>query len=237
MPIVKLARRTWWYLADNRSPSVTGGVGVIVTDNGSVVVDAGNSPRHARRVQAAMAEAGLPAATHVIYTHHHWDHTWGACAWPDVEVIGHESGAELIEDSAKIPWGPQYLAEQIEADASLAPGYRARANVMTDWDDFEVVVPHRTFTDRLTLPGGIEIRHIGGRHAPDSTIVAVPRSKVMFLGDCFYPPPYHLRRAEDGPDTDMLAALLDEEYKWYVDAHSPPRRRRYVKRMVARPSR
>ncbi len=235
MPIVKLARRTWWYLADSRSPSVTGGVGVIVTDEGSVVVDAGNSPRHARRVQSSMAEAGLPPATHVVYTHHHWDHTWGACAWPDVEIIGHETGRDLLRAEAEIPWSNEYLTQRMAEDSSLRPGYRARARVMeNDWDEFTVVPPQRVFTDRLTLPGGVEVRHVGGQHAPDSTIVVASRSKVVFLGDCFYPPPHHLRTPDDAPDMGMVGDLLEEGYKWYVDSHSPPHRRWRAKRMVAR---
>src|SRR4051812_43981081 len=44
------------------------------------------------------------------------------------------------------------------------------------WNDFAVVVPHTEFDDTLTLPGGVEVRHVGGGHAEDSTVVAVPDS-------------------------------------------------------------
>ena len=32
-----------------------------------------------------MAGEGLPPARWLVYTHHHWDHVWGAVAWCDVE--------------------------------------------------------------------------------------------------------------------------------------------------------
>ena len=45
---------------------------------------------------------------------------------------------------------------------------------------------------------------------------------MRFLGDCFYPPPYHLRRDGDTHDLAMMRRLLRDDVEWYVDAHSPP---------------
>lgn len=232
MSLYRLAKRVWWYPASTGG-SIQGGVGVITGPEGSTVVDAGNSPRLARRIQDAMVEAKLPPARRVIYTHHHWDHVWGGCAWPDVEIIGHESGREAIASEAAVPWSHEYLTEQAEADPALAPGLRGRAIAMRDddFDGFTVVPPTTTFTDRLDLPDGVEVRHVGGRHARDSSVVTVAGTGVIFLGDCFYPPPRHLRGDNDGPDLAMMRGLLAEGHKWYVDAHSEPRRRWRAKLM------
>jgi len=222
-----LAGRVWWYPHDEDHDNVQGGVAVIVDEAGSVLVDAGNSPAAARRIRAAIEAAGLPAPRRLVYTHHHWDHVWGACAWPDVEVIGHRAGARILEVEARRPWGHAYLREQVAGDPRLGPSFRARARAMVSWDDFTVVPPHTEFDDALTLPGGIEIRHVGGRHAEDSTVVAVPDSGVLLLGDCFYPPPYHLRQPDDTYDRELVRSLLDERtfgrFDWYVDSHSHPR--------------
>jgi glyoxylase-like metal-dependent hydrolase (beta-lactamase superfamily II) len=172
----------------------SGGVAVIADDAGSVLVDAGHSPAAARRISAAIEAEGLPAPHRLVYTHHHWDHDWGACAWPEVQVIGHSAGARLLEAEARRPWGHEYLREQAAADPRLEPSFHARARAMTSRDGFAVVPPHTEFDDALTLPGGIEVQHVGGRHSPDSTVVAVPDSGVLLLGDCFFPPPYHLRQ-------------------------------------------
>ncbi|GLZ82056.1 MBL fold hydrolase [Actinorhabdospora filicis] len=226
----RLSGEVWLYPGDPDPALVQGCVGVIATPEGSVVVDAGQSPAMARDVQAAIAEAGLPKATHLVYTHHHWDHTWGACAWDGVEVIGHETGAEILAEQAKLPWSPDYLEAEIAANNKLEPSYGGRHFAMKDcWDGFTIVPPHRTFTDRLELPGGIEVRHVGGNHAPDSSVVVVPEASVMLLGDAFYPPPFHLRKMDDTTDLAMIRAFLAEDFEWYVDAHNPPRRRRSVK--------
>ncbi|WP_211207209.1 MBL fold metallo-hydrolase [Stackebrandtia nassauensis] len=225
MTLRQLSGRAWWYPADPDPAKVRGGVGVIADPDGSTVVDAGQSPAHARQVQAAIAEAGLPAARRLVYTHHHWDHTWGACAWDDVEIIGHDSGAALLANEARRPWSHEYLAEQMKADPLLEPSFSARAAAMDGWDDFTIVPPHTTFSDSLWVPGGIEVRHVGGQHTVDSTIVIDRESSVAFLGDCFYPPPYHLRQPGDTHDVGMIRALLAENLEWYVDSHSEPRRR------------
>lgn len=221
----QLAGRVWWYPADPDPAKVCGGVGYLAAPDGGLLVDAGQSPGHARRIQAALAESGLPAPRRLVYTHHHWDHVWGACAWPDVEIIGHETGAPLLRQEARRPWNRDYLAEQVAANLLLEPSFTARAAAVTDWDELAILPPHTEFADSLELPGGIEVRHVGGGHAPDSTVVIDHEAKVAFLGDCFYPPPYHLRKPADGHDVGMIRALLAEELDWYVDSHNEPRRR------------
>jgi glyoxylase-like metal-dependent hydrolase (beta-lactamase superfamily II) len=93
---------------------------------------------------------------------------------------------------------------------------------METWDGFTVLPPRRVFTDELTLPTGVRLRHVGGAHAPDSTIVLVPDSSVALLGDCYYPPPAHLRAPDDAPDLAMVGGLVRDEYGWYVDSHNEP---------------
>ncbi|MGX7675599.1 MBL fold metallo-hydrolase [Plantactinospora sp. DSM 117369] len=220
--IRQLAGRVWLSPGDPDPANVQAAVAVVADDRGSVVVDAGHSPAHARAVQAAMRAAGLPPARWLVYTHHHWDHVWGACAWPDVEIVGQVAGRELLRQEAARPWSHRYLRAQVRENPRLGPSFRARALAMDDWADFTVLPPTRTFTDELTLPAGVRLRHVGGAHAPDSTVVYVPDARVALLGDCFYPPPAHLRDPDDGPDLAMMRDLLDDDYQWYVDSHGEP---------------
>ncbi|TCM41673.1 MBL fold metallo-hydrolase [Kribbella sp. VKM Ac-2568] len=221
--LVHLSGRVWLYPHDPDPEAVRPSVAVIADDRGSVLVDAGNSPAHATEIQQAIAAAGLPAPTTLVYTHHHWDHSWGASAWENVEVIAHAAAVDLLEAEAKRPWSHQYLRDRVAENPKLGPSFRARALAMPGWDGFEVIVPHRTFEDTLTLPTGVQLRHVGGNHAPDSLVVLDPESGVMLLGDCFYPPPFHLRTESDGMDFGMVKRFLAERHAWYVDAHSPPR--------------
>ncbi|MEU4604652.1 MBL fold metallo-hydrolase [Kribbella sp. NPDC023972] len=220
-----IAGRVWIYPHDPDPDAIRPSVALIADDRGSVLVDAGNGPEHAYAVQHAITEAGLPAPKWLVYTHHHWDHTWGACAWDDLTVVAHASAVPLLAAEAERPWSHRYLHDQVEAIPKLGPSFRARALAVPDWTGFRIRVPEQTFTDTITLPPGVVLHHVGGNHAPDSLVVTVPDSRVILLGDCFYPPPYHLRAHGDTIDHALVKRLLAERHSWYIDAHSPPRRR------------
>lgn len=215
----------WLYPHDPDPDAIRPGVGVIADDRGSVLVDAGNGPAHAYEIRRAIAEQGLPAPRWLVYTHHHWDHTWGAAAWDDVEVVAHASGVQMMEAEATRPWSHQYLRDQVAANPKLGPSFRARALAMPSFDVFRIMPARTTFADELTLPTGVRLRHVGGKHTEDSLVVADPESDVAFLGDCFYPPPFHLRSDGDTTDLRMFRRLLADRHSWYVDAHSAPRGR------------
>ena len=222
MTLRHVAGRVWLFPGDPDPGNIRPGVAVVADDGGSVIVDAGQSPTHAREIQAALAAAGLPAARWLVYTHHHWDHVWGACAWPDVEIVGHVAGVEPLQAEAARPWSHRYLRELARTNPRLGHSVRARALAMDSWDDFAVLPPTRTYTDELELPTGVRLRHVGGAHAPDSTVVLVPDSGVLLLGDCYYPPPAHLREPDDGPDLALARRLLDDDVHWYVSSHDDP---------------
>jgi glyoxylase-like metal-dependent hydrolase (beta-lactamase superfamily II) len=218
-----LTGRVWLYPHDPDPDAIRPSVAVIADDCGSVLVDAGNSPDHAREIGTAITAAGLPAPKWLVYTHHHWDHTWGACAWPDdVTVVAHTTATELLQRESERPWSHRYLRDQVEANPKLGPSFRARALAVPEWDGFRIVLPGQTFDDTLTLPTGVVLRHVGGNHAPDSLIAIA--DGVALVGDAFYPPPFHQRTENDTVDHAMVRRLLAEGHDWYVDAHSEPRR-------------
>ncbi|MEV0157414.1 MBL fold metallo-hydrolase [Micromonospora sp. NPDC050686] len=212
-----------------------GCVAVVADAGGTLLVDAGNSRTAARRIRAAVRAAGLPLPTRLVYTHHHWDHTWGACAWPDVEIIGHAAGARILAAEADWPWSEAYLRGQVDANPRLAASFGARARAMPTWEGFRVVPPDVEFADTLELTGGVHLHHVGGRHAEDSTVVAVPDSGVLLLGDCCYPPPLHLRAPGDGVDLRLIRRLADTYggYDWFVDSHDHPKPRAALHRLLA----
>ncbi|MEU5964661.1 MBL fold metallo-hydrolase [Micromonospora parva] len=85
-----LAGRVWLCPGDPDPEAVQAGVAFVADERGSVMIDAGQSPAHAREIRAALTGAGLPQPRWLVYTHHHWDHVWGACAWPGVEIVAHD---------------------------------------------------------------------------------------------------------------------------------------------------
>jgi glyoxylase-like metal-dependent hydrolase (beta-lactamase superfamily II) len=224
LKLVQLSEHTWLLPHDPDEAAVQSSIGVIVARNRSLLVDAGNSPRLARKVKAELARCNLPPVSRILYTHHHWDHVYGACEF-DVPVMAHVLCKAILEQEAKKPWGIEYLHEETRRNPKLTLSYSARANVMEDWQSFRIVVPEEVFEKEgwIDLDGlVIEVVHVGGEHAQDSIIVKVPEDGVMFIGDCYYPPPLHLRTPGSAPSLDMLKELQKDAYDLYVEGHDKP---------------
>jgi glyoxylase-like metal-dependent hydrolase (beta-lactamase superfamily II) len=72
----------------------------------------------------------------------------------------------------------------------------------------------------------MELLHVGGQHAEDSIVVKIPQDRVMFTGDCYYPPPLRLRKPDPAPSRDLLRRLENDAYDLYVEGHDKPSTRR-----------
>jgi glyoxylase-like metal-dependent hydrolase (beta-lactamase superfamily II) len=214
-----------WYWPPNRNPlRVEATIGAVCGNDGTLLVDAGNSPEISSQLIVAMQRRGFPPVTHIVYTHHHWDHVSGACVF-NATIIAHTSCKEILLEEAKKPWGLQFLQEEIKRNPNLKVSFNARKRAIRDWETFKIIPPRIGFKRSKTLNLGnlrVELQHVGGKHAEDSIIVKVPSEGVMFLGDCYYPPPLHLRGTDISISIPMLASLVDEAYSQYIDGHSKP---------------
>ena len=225
--LAQLAEHVWLWPHNSSFNAIQSCVGVIIGENETVLVDAGNSPQLARRIKDELIHSGFPPVSHIIYTHHHWDHTYGACEF-QVPVVSHSLCKTILTEEAKRPWGVEYLRQEIKHNPRLRTSYTARACAIRNWATFHIVVPNLIFDNSLTLQLGqitIQLEYVGGQHAEDSIVVKVPQAQVMFLGDCYYPPPLHLRTPESKASMAMLAALESKEYTLYVEGHDKPHTR------------
>ncbi len=221
--LAQIAPNVWVFPPDPDPAQVQPAVGVISTATRTILVDAGNGPRHARRIAAALADIDAPPVRAVIYTHHHWDHVFGANAF-GVPAIAHDHCRALLLHTATEPWSERYLRDAIAWNPLLEMIYTAMGRAVDDWRGFAVVVPTVTFSHTMRLhvdEVSIELEHVGGQHAEDSIVVRVPEAQVLFLGDCVYPPPLHLRTPDAAPDWAMLRRFLeDEAIELYLGAHN-----------------
>jgi glyoxylase-like metal-dependent hydrolase (beta-lactamase superfamily II) len=223
--LVQLSERVWYLPAHPDPQRVQPLVGVVVGRQETVLIDAGNTPALARHLRAELERRGAPPVTRIIYTHHHWDHVFGACAYDDPEVIAHNRCRERLKTQAANPWSPAFLETEVARDPSLATMAEMLRSGVDDWTTFVIAVPDRTFDHSLTVSGDgyrLELRHVGGRHADDSITVEVADEEVLFVGDSFYPPPLRLNPSDTSIDTRMLRELLRWGCHTYIDGHSEP---------------
>lgn len=222
--LLPLSDHVWVYPNDPDADITQPGVGVIMAGGATVLVDAGNGPRHARWLRSALRALNAPPVRYLIYTHHHWDHTFGAQVWTGATVIAHTRCRSLLQERfGSQLWSPMRVEEEMRLNPDREPFLRMLVRAVGDWQSFEVVLPHLTFAGQLSLildDVTVNLAHVGGQHAPDSITVAV--DDVLFIGDCYYPPPQSANSSDDSLDKMMVRALLEQKARYYVEGHHQP---------------
>jgi glyoxylase-like metal-dependent hydrolase (beta-lactamase superfamily II) len=233
--LIQVAQNVWIFPRDEDHNRVQPNVGVIVAGEHTILVDGGNSPRHARRVLLALDDVNAPSVSYVIYTHSHWDHVFGAMVF-GAPAIAHELCRKQLTETAAKPWSHGFIQEEIQRTPTREPELRALGRAIEEWRNFRIVLPEIVLSKELRMYLGgmtIAIEHVGGKHAPDSVVVRLPDAGVLFTADCFYPPPLHQRRATDTLDADMIESLIDPDIDMYIDGHGNPRTRADMKQLAA----
>lgn len=219
--VMQIADHVWLFPTDPDPQKTQPSVGIITTPKQTILIDGGNSPRHARKVRYALSEIGAPPVRFVIYTHHHWDHVFGTAVF-ECPVIAHDLCRDLLLERAAKTWSRAYIDEEIRKNPMAESSYAAIDRAVEDWYGFKIVVPRITFSRMMALyldGVTLDLDYVGGHHAADSIIVHVRESGVLFAGDCYYPPPMNQRGASSTLDAAMIGQLLDQSADLYVDAH------------------
>jgi glyoxylase-like metal-dependent hydrolase (beta-lactamase superfamily II) len=160
----------------------------VVGEGSTLMLDAGASDAHARLFLDALTAEGVAAPTSVALTHSDWDHVFGA-AEVGARVIAHRLTDAGLAELAATDWSDEAL------DARVAHGVKSpehAANVKA-----ELPAPRRVrvaradtlFDEGLDVDLGgvtVRVRHVGGDHAADSTVMFVEPDRLLFLGDALY---------------------------------------------------
>ena len=163
----------------------------VVGERGTIWLDAGSSAAHAREFLRLLAGDGVAAPSHVVLTHSHWDHVFGTDEL-GAHVIAQERTAAYLERLAATDWSDEALDRRVASgEASPQHAENVKAELPSP-RDVRVAQAEIVFRDGLDLQlGGVraQVRHVGGDHADDSTVVFVDPDGLLFLGDCLYEAP------------------------------------------------
>ncbi|WP_232336794.1 MBL fold metallo-hydrolase [Planococcus lenghuensis] len=185
-------------------------LGLIVGDICSLVVDAGNSPAHARDFLAEAAETATSPLKYLALTHWHWDHSFGTETM-GLTTISHEQTKERLEHLKTLSWSDEAIDARVETGEEIAFCRDMMKKEMPDRSGLTIQSPDITFSERLEIDlGGVTVvlEHIGGDHAPDSVVVFVKEEKVLFLGDCTSVDLYSGDWSYDRDNVESLLARL-----------------------------
>lgn len=177
--------------------------GVVLTDEGAVLIDTLLYPSETRAIKRFVEDRLRTAVRYVVNTHYHADHTLGTCFFPDATIIGHELCVELLDTRGRA------ALENLRQNNSDA-----------EWDDVELVLPSRTFTDEHQLHIGGETLHLWHTpgHSMDSVVCLVESEQVLFAADALMPIPYFVDGDYDAY-LQTLQSLRQRGYEAVVQGH------------------
>lgn len=145
----------------------------ILTPEGTVVIDTLPFPQESKEMLHFVRQRSPQGIRYVILTHHHPDHSYGAC-FMGGELIAHRLCRSILEKK-----GAATLAADREENPEL--------------EEVELRLPEMVFErGSLSLHLGkktITLMHTPG-HTKDSISVYIKEDKVLFAGDLVMPVPY-----------------------------------------------
>lgn len=164
-------------------------------ERSTLVVDAGNSPAHARLMLDLLAHrkkaSNNPAF--VVLTHWHWDHVFGGKAM-NLPIIAQEYTDTMVRRMMTYDWSDEALDERVARGIEVTfCSDIIKKEFAHNREDIQLIPAHIVFQDSLTLDlGGLtcHIHRVGGDHTKDSTIVYVEEEKTLFVGDALAPDLY-----------------------------------------------
>lgn len=166
----QLSAHGWAYTAEG-DPNT----GVVITDEGVLIVDALATPVMARRLIAEIRKVTDKPIRYVVLSHYHAVRVLGASAYKAEgmeQIIASQGTYDLIVER-----GEQDMASEHQRFPRLFQAFETVPGLT--W-------PTLTFTDKMTLfMGGvrIEIMHLGAGHTKGDTVVWLPDEKLLFSGD------------------------------------------------------
>jgi len=151
------------YLHGDDTPGVssTFNNGVIVTNQGVIVIDTQRTEPLAGKVREAISRVTSQPIRFLISTTPHVPFTGGNAVYADTFKIGHENYRTSL-----LKLLPKDSAEELKKK-----------------------LPNQTFSERLTLYLGgkeIQIIYLGKAHSQADTMVFIPEERIVYMGETFY---------------------------------------------------
>ena len=214
--LTKISEHVYWMPPGPPDrPSVCGVVG----DRRALMLDAGSSAAHTGAFLGALSTESGTRPSGVVYTHAHWDHVLGGAEVGGL-VIAHAQTAEQLIELADRDWSDEGLDRRVAAGLS-SPEHVADVKAeLPAPRAVEVAPADIVFHDRLEIHLGgvsVHVRHVGGDHSPDSSVMYVEPDGVLFLGDCTSTSPEGALTSESA--FRLRDIILGLEAEHYVEGH------------------
>ena len=150
--------------------------GIIITDEGVIVVDTGQNAIESRSVMEAVKKLTSQPVKFVIDTEPHNDHTTGHFVFPQAIVVA-AAGA-----------GDSMRTANNAAPNRIETARASSAEMKTALEGYSFVTPHVEYRDKMTLTLGgrtVELIYMKGVHSEADTAVWLPKERVVFSASAY----------------------------------------------------
>jgi glyoxylase-like metal-dependent hydrolase (beta-lactamase superfamily II) len=146
--------------------------GIIVGDDGVIVIDAQATPVMAGLVIERVRQVTDKPIKYVVLSHYHAVRVLGASAYKAQEIVASDKCRAMIVERGREDWDSEYgRFPRLFRAAETIPGLT--------W-------PTVTFKERMTLWLGkrrVDLMHVGRAHTAGDIVAYVPDANVVFSGD------------------------------------------------------
>jgi len=144
--------------------------GIIVTQEGVVMIDSCHNPPDSHTVLAAIKKLTDKPVRFLIDTETHSDHTFGHYVFsPPAIVINHEGATEGMKKA--------YDPKRVERLKAQSPEMAEAVK------DYRLIPPHIEYKDRMTISLGertFELIYLKNVHSEADTAIWLPKERVLF---------------------------------------------------------
>lgn len=197
---IRVADETWAFTSELYARV---NAGLVVTRQGGVLIDTLPFPVETRQMRSYVTRLCEAGVKYVILTQSAGDHVYGACLFPEAELLAHEQTRDRLRRRGR---------ENLRKAKAETPALQ----------DVRLALPRVVFDEEMVVRIGNKSVHV--IHAPgpvaDTCVVHVPEEKVLFTGDLMmHIPMITLQTCDINAYKESLAKLHDLNLEVIVQGH------------------
>ena len=181
----RVSDNVYWFQSDIYA-QVT--AGAIIGPQWAILIDT-LMPEETPEIKNFIENELLVPVRYVINTHHHADHCWGNCVFPEATIIGHETCRELMLTRSQ-----SALAEAVNNNPLFKHLCIQEPSITLNEGALYIKIGKKQIRV-FSTPG----------HSEDSIAVLLEDDRILFSGDAFMPIPYFV-----GGDIDVLTQTITD---------------------------
>ena len=193
----------------------------------SLLIDSGNSPKHAEDFVESLREISAFDIDYVAITHWHWDHTFGLKYFEDSTIIANSETKKELDKMKDYKWDDVSLDERLKEGIEIEfCSSMIKEEFKDNREDIKIITPNIVFDKYVEIDLGgvtVQITKTENDHTTDGNIIFIKEKGVLFLGDITAPDLYQKNWVyTPSKFLNLMNTIRDYNAEIIVEAHDKP---------------